>query len=166
MFVIVTISVLLAAGSLDWSDDATKPILPPCRDAWLAFVERSPRLSVLDVSSASGKPVLLVGGTDQQLTDWPGSLLTELQANEFRQIQYDESEVGCSKHLHKEGAPDWPAISTALSSSPGCAVADAIPGPRFVGIEGLGHSSPDAVVGRVVQALLQVSEAVSESEVE
>jgi pimeloyl-ACP methyl ester carboxylesterase len=44
-----------------------------------------------------------------------------------------------------------------VAAQHGRAVAEAIPGARFVGIQGLGHSLPDAVVDEVVASMVEVA---------
>ncbi|HEX7119481.1 MAG TPA: alpha/beta hydrolase [Longimicrobiales bacterium] len=65
---------------------------------------------------ADGEPVLLIGGTATQLTDWPAALVDGLAARGFRVITFDHRDSGRSTHLDDAGAPDWPAIFGALAA--------------------------------------------------
>ncbi len=63
-----------------------------------------------------GRAIILVGGIDQQLTDWPPHLVEGLVSQGFRVIRYDARDTGCSTEV-KDAAPlDWPAIFAAMAS--------------------------------------------------
>lgn len=116
----MTLSLLIApillASTAPSSGNGTVLIGPECDDPRLVHVGNAPRLAVFDARSDAGEPVLLIGGTDQQLTDWPPVLLSALVARGFRPIAYDARDVGCSSSMDEAGVPDWPAIFTALAS--------------------------------------------------
>jgi hypothetical protein len=54
-----------------------------CSDPSLVFVGDEPRLAVSAPGPETGEPLLLLGGTDQQLIDWPTSLISTLRAEGF-----------------------------------------------------------------------------------
>nr|WP_247717983.1 alpha/beta hydrolase [Qipengyuania proteolytica] len=87
-----------------------------CGSAALSYVEGEVRLAYIDHGQPGGHPVLLVGGTDQQIIEWPAQLILQLQQKGYRPIRYDPRDVGCSTHLEKAGAPDWGKIFGALMS--------------------------------------------------
>jgi pimeloyl-ACP methyl ester carboxylesterase len=111
----IVVPILLVSTMPGISDSPTS-IGPECDDPRLVHVGDAPRLAVFDAGTDAGEPVLLIGGTDQQLTDWPPSLISTLVAKGFRPIAYDARDVGCSSSMDEAGAPDWPAIFTALAS--------------------------------------------------
>jgi pimeloyl-ACP methyl ester carboxylesterase len=58
--------------------------------------------------------VLLVGGTGQQLIEWPAELVQALQQRGYRVVSFDNRDVGLSTHLTAAGYPDLGAVSAAL----------------------------------------------------
>jgi pimeloyl-ACP methyl ester carboxylesterase len=58
--------------------------------------------------------VLLIGGTGQQLVEWPMELVQALQAHGYRVVRFDNRDVGLSTHLSEAGYPDLAAIGAAL----------------------------------------------------
>lgn len=107
---------ILLVSTVPGVGDGRAPVGAECDDPRLVHVGDAPRLAVLDAGPDAGEPVLLIGGTDQQLTDWPEPLMATLVARGFRPIAYDARDVGCSSPIDEAGAPDWPAIFTALAS--------------------------------------------------
>lgn len=69
-----------------------------------------------DLGPEDGRPVLLIGGTDQQMTQWPKALLEAMRDQGLRPIVYDARDVGCSTHHTDAGPPDWSAIFGALAT--------------------------------------------------
>lgn len=110
------VATALLATTVTGNSDSPAAVGAECDDPRLVYVGDMPRLAVLDTGSDKGEPVLLLGGTDQQLTDWPPSLMAALVARGFRPIAYDARDVGCSSFFNEAGTPDWPAIFTALAS--------------------------------------------------
>lgn len=109
------------ALTLSVSPAAEGPTVPMAAEVCAA--ERSSRVSVRDAHLAyrdlgpvDGRPVLLIGGTDQQMTQWPDALIEAMQAQGLRPIVYDARDVGCSTHHTEAGPPDWPAIFGALAT--------------------------------------------------
>lgn len=58
--------------------------------------------------------VLLIGGTGQQLIEWPMEFVQALQARGYRVVRFDNRDVGLSTHLTAAGHPDFTAIGAAL----------------------------------------------------
>jgi len=73
-------------------------------------------LAYRDLGPAGGRPVLLIGGTDQQMTHWPAPLIEALQAHGLRPIVYDARDVGCSTHHAAAGPVNWGELFTALGT--------------------------------------------------
>lgn len=74
------------------------------------------RLAYRDLGPSDGRPVLLIAGTDQQMTQWPASLIETMQARGLRPIVYDARDVGCSTHHTAAGPANWGEIITALAA--------------------------------------------------
>lgn len=68
-----------------------------------------------EVEGAETAPaMLLIMGLGTQMTRWPRRLIDGLVAAGFRVIRYDNRDVGLSSRLDDAGAPDLPAVMTAL----------------------------------------------------
>ena len=68
-----------------------------------------------EVEGAETAPVmLLIMGLGTQMTRWPRGLVDGLVAAGFRVIRYDNRDVGLSSRLDDAGAPDLPAVMTAM----------------------------------------------------
>ncbi len=65
--------------------------------------------------SESYEVVLLIGGTAQQLIDWPDALVEELVRRKYRVIRIDNRDVGLSTHFTAYGPPQYEAIAQAVS---------------------------------------------------
>jgi len=65
--------------------------------------------------SESYEVVLLIGGTAQQLIDWPDALVEELVRRRYRVIRIDNRDVGLSTHFTAYGPPQYEAIAQAVS---------------------------------------------------
>jgi pimeloyl-ACP methyl ester carboxylesterase len=64
--------------------------------------------------SCSADTVLLIGGTGQQLIEWPMELVHELVQRGYRVVRFDNRDVGLSTHMTEAGYPDSTAITRAL----------------------------------------------------
>ncbi|WP_156035720.1 alpha/beta fold hydrolase [Caulobacter sp. UNC358MFTsu5.1] len=108
----------LSVASAPGAGSATSPRSPEvCAAEGAARAgARDAELAYRDLGPAAGRPVLLLTGTDQQMTQWPQALLAALQARGFRPIVYDARDVGCSTHHGEAGPANWPAIFTALAA--------------------------------------------------
>lgn len=88
-----------------------------CRESALEYVRRDGLQLAYTVDGPDdGRPMILVGGTDQQITDWPQSLVDGLVRRGFRVVRYDARDVGCSSHLSDAGPIDWAAVFGGLAS--------------------------------------------------
>ncbi len=58
--------------------------------------------------------MLLIGGTGQQLIDWPPELIQELVGRGYRVVVFDNRDVGRSTRLTAAGLPDSAAIAKAF----------------------------------------------------
>lgn len=61
-----------------------------------------------------GEVLLLIMGLGAQMIAWPMDLIQNLADRGFRVVRYDNRDVGLSHKLDHLGAPDMPAIYTAL----------------------------------------------------
>lgn len=57
--------------------------------------------------------ILLIGGTGNQLIDWPIELVRALVVRGYRVVRFDSRDVGLSTHFESAGLPDWAAIQQA-----------------------------------------------------
>lgn len=106
---------------------AAPAVAEPCADPSINYVEQPVRLAYRDHGPTDARAVLLVGGTDQQLTDWPAELIRSLQARGFRPIVFDARDVGCSTSIAAAGPPDWAAFFSELAAGRKPAVAYDLP---------------------------------------
>lgn len=74
------------------------------------------RLAWRDLGPADGRPVLLIGGTDQQMGQWPAALIQGLQGAGRRIVVYEARDVGCSTHHVDAGPVDWGAVFAAMGA--------------------------------------------------
>lgn len=74
------------------------------------------RLAWRDLGPADGRPILLVGGTDQQMDQWPAALISRLRNAGHRVIVYEARDVGCSTHHTGAGPVDWGAVFAAMGA--------------------------------------------------
>jgi pimeloyl-ACP methyl ester carboxylesterase len=64
--------------------------------------------------ACDSETVLLIGGTGQQLIEWPMELVRALQQRGYRVVRFDNRDVGRSTHLSAAGYPDTAAVTQAL----------------------------------------------------
>ena len=64
--------------------------------------------------SPADETILLIGGTGQQLVDWPLELVNALVERGYRVIRFDNRDIGLSTKLTDAGLPDAAAIGKAL----------------------------------------------------
>jgi pimeloyl-ACP methyl ester carboxylesterase len=64
--------------------------------------------------TAEPETVLLIGGTGQQLVEWPMELVQALQGRGYRVVRFDNRDIGLSTHMTEAGTLDLGAITTAL----------------------------------------------------
>ncbi|GAB3748257.1 alpha/beta fold hydrolase [Spirosoma pomorum] len=58
--------------------------------------------------------ILLIAGTNAQLTMWPVALCDDLVKRGYRVIRFDNRDIGLSTKMDKAGAPNWAGIIKAL----------------------------------------------------
>ena len=58
--------------------------------------------------------ILLISGTNAQLTMWPQAFCNKLVSNGFRVIVFDNRDIGLSTKFDHAGLPDWGAITKAI----------------------------------------------------
>ncbi len=66
------------------------------------------------LGSLNQETILLVSGTNAQLTMWPDEFCQKLVKTGFRVIRYDNRDIGLSTKFDQAGLPDWAAIGKAL----------------------------------------------------
>ena len=67
------------------------------------------------LGSPNQETILLVSGTNAQLTMWPDEFCQKLVKKGFRVIRFDNRDIGLSTKLEQAGLPDWVAIGKALN---------------------------------------------------
>ncbi len=60
--------------------------------------------------------VLLIGGTGQQLINWPIELIEGLTERGYRVVRFDNRDIGLSTHFTEAGLPDAAAVTRALEA--------------------------------------------------
>jgi len=60
--------------------------------------------------------ILLIGGTNSQLTVWPVSFCERLARAGYQVIRFDNRDAGLSTKFTRAAGPDWPAIGAALQA--------------------------------------------------
>jgi pimeloyl-ACP methyl ester carboxylesterase len=66
--------------------------------------------------SPKNEAILLIAGTNSQLTSWPTSLCEYLARRGYQVIRFDNRDVGLSTQFTRAGLPDWTAIEQALQA--------------------------------------------------
>jgi pimeloyl-ACP methyl ester carboxylesterase len=72
------------------------------------------RIAYASYGSCNQQTVLLIGGTGQQLIEWPTELVQALVQRGYRVVAFDNRDVGLSTHMTEAGVPDSAAIGAAL----------------------------------------------------
>lgn len=112
---ILNLSVL---GAVLWLAAACAPAAPPpapTTDHTVGTVRANDiTIAYETFGPANNEPVLLLGGTGQQLIDWPLALIQELVRRGYRPIVFDNRDIGLSTHFTDAGLPDSAAITQAL----------------------------------------------------
>lgn len=67
--------------------------------------------------SPNKEAILLIAGTNSQLTTWPTSLCDYLARRGYQVIRFDNRDVGLSTKLSQAGLPDWAAVGQALQAN-------------------------------------------------
>jgi pimeloyl-ACP methyl ester carboxylesterase len=65
---------------------------------------------------ADKETILLIAGTNMQLTSWPRELCQKLVKRGYRVITYDNRDVGLSTRFDSAGAPDFAAVVQAAQA--------------------------------------------------
>lgn len=66
--------------------------------------------------SPADETILLIGGTGQQLVDWPLELVNGLVERGYRVVRFDNRDIGLSTKFTEAGLPDAEAIGNALEA--------------------------------------------------
>nr|WP_245326372.1 alpha/beta hydrolase [Hymenobacter wooponensis] len=66
--------------------------------------------------SPNREAILLIAGTNSQLTAWPTPFCHYLARRGYQVIRFDNRDVGLSSKLAPAGLPDWAAIGQALQA--------------------------------------------------
>ena len=64
--------------------------------------------------SKNNETILLISGTNAQLTMWPIEFCNELANHGYRVIRFDNRDIGLSTKFDSAGMPDWVAIEKAI----------------------------------------------------
>lgn len=109
------LALSLLAGCATAARPASRTLAQPCG----AGLDKLARVGALDLAyrqygPRGGAPMILIGGTGQQLIDWPQPMVAGLAAKGYRVIVFDNRDVGCSTHMTAAGPPDYGEIVAAL----------------------------------------------------
>jgi pimeloyl-ACP methyl ester carboxylesterase len=66
------------------------------------------------LGSQNDQAILLISGTNAQLTMWPIEFCNGLVKKGYRVIRFDNRDIGLSTKFDKAGLPDWTGIGKAL----------------------------------------------------
>lgn len=64
--------------------------------------------------SKENETILLISGTNTQLTMWPIEFCYQLVKHGYRVIRFDNRDIGLSEKFDKAGMPDWTAVLKAI----------------------------------------------------
>ena len=66
--------------------------------------------------SPKNEAILLIAGTNNQLTAWPTAFCDYLARRGYQVIRFDNRDIGLSTKFTQAGLPDWAAIGQALQA--------------------------------------------------
>jgi pimeloyl-ACP methyl ester carboxylesterase len=66
------------------------------------------------MGNPKAETILLISGTNAQLTMWPMELCQNLVRQGYRVVRFDNRDIGLSTKFEQAGMPDWAAIAKAL----------------------------------------------------
>lgn len=66
------------------------------------------------IGNPKAETILLISGTNAQLTMWPMELCQNLVRQGYRVVRFDNRDIGLSTKFEQSGMPDWAAIAKAL----------------------------------------------------
>jgi pimeloyl-ACP methyl ester carboxylesterase len=66
------------------------------------------------MGNPKAETILLISGTNAQLTMWPMELCQSLVRQGYRVVRFDNRDIGLSTKFEQAGMPDWAAIAKAL----------------------------------------------------
>lgn len=69
------------------------------------------------IGAEESETILLISGTNAQLTMWPDNLCNGLAEHGYRVIRFDNRDIGLSTKFDKAGLPDWSAITKAFQEN-------------------------------------------------
>jgi pimeloyl-ACP methyl ester carboxylesterase len=105
---------------------ATKPGIPVTGDTPTSRAQGNPEVGQVQANGitiayesfgfpdAERETILLIGGTGQQLVDWPLELVNALVGRGYRVVRFDNRDIGLSTKLSDAGLPDVAAVGKAL----------------------------------------------------
>ena len=112
MVICVLLPVLLVSGCGP---------LPGAQDAMAVYSSGILQANQIKIAYESYGPtdresILLIGGTGNQLIDWPIELVKELVGRGYRVIRFDNRDAGLSTIFSEAGYPDYAAVAAAMTS--------------------------------------------------
>ena len=122
-YLLIGLVLLLAACT---ATPATQPGIPVTGETPTSQAGGNPEAGQVQVNGITiayesfGSPeaeretILLIGGTGQQLVDWPLDLVNTLVEHGYRVIRFDNRDIGRSTKLTNAGVPDAAAVGQAL----------------------------------------------------
>ena len=72
------------------------------------------RIAYHSYGTKNKEVILMISGTNAQLTMWPVPLCNKLVKSGYRVIVFDNRDIGLSTKFDNAGLPDWTAITNAL----------------------------------------------------
>jgi pimeloyl-ACP methyl ester carboxylesterase len=108
--------LILGLAASIWSCASLKRI-PPAATIHAGVVSANGlTLAYERFGSPKNKAILLIAGTNNQLTAWPTAFCEYLAQRGYQVIRFDNRDVGLSTKFAQAGLPDWVAIGQALQA--------------------------------------------------
>jgi pimeloyl-ACP methyl ester carboxylesterase len=104
----------LAAGL--WACHAPQPTPPQSKTHAGVVHANGLALAYERFGSPKDEAILLIAGTNAQLTAWPPALCEYLARRGYQVIRFDNRDVGLSTRCASAGLPDWAALGPALQA--------------------------------------------------
>src|SRR5262245_8594392 len=101
------LAVALGTATLSPTRAAAQTVAAPCTSEHYsgAVPANGIRIAYAVDGPCGGEAVVLIGGTGEQLIEWPTELVQELTASGYRVVRFDNRDVGLSTHLTDASYP-------------------------------------------------------------
>ena len=115
---VLALAVALGSGTLlapvATAQSTAQPCVSPKQAGTVPVGASGISIAYESYGPCDAETVLLIGGTGQQLIEWPMELVQALQQRGYRVVRFDNRDVGLSTHLTEAGDLDLGAITAAL----------------------------------------------------